>query len=631
MSRAVQVLTLKVGGDITEALKGLDKLAARTQKLGRDMQRAGKTLSRNVTAPLAAVGAAAVGAGVRLGNMADELLDLEQQTGLSTTALQEFRRVATVAGVDQDVLGKAAEQLTRRMSRGAEGSADLRHALDTLGISAHDASGNLRPMEDVVNESLTALADMEDVTTRNVLATKLFSRAATDIAPVLGLGSEAIAGARQEAHELGMVLDRDALEAANRFRVQWQTVRDSLKASVAQIGMAVIPVLSSLTETIQTRVVPMIRKAVEWFRTLDPETLKVAAAIGAVAASIGPLLIVGGKMIGMLAMVATPAGLAVAAIAALATTAYTVVKNWDVLKLQGTLIWTAIKAAVLDAVGGILGALEKMTSWIPVVGNKVTELREKFDRFAEESLANSGERIRELEMEINNNFVPALQATTAAANEATTAVEGLGGGSGGAGIAEPVVEMADTLNRVLIPSIQKVGPAARKSGKEGAEGMGELGDRVAEIGSGGLDAIADFATGSRDAIKNFVKSAIADLTRLAVKMAALKLVGGLVPGGGIGASILGGILGRASGGPVRAGQPYWVGEQGRELVVPSQSGTVVPEKALGGDVGSMASAILSRLGPPPSGMSPEAAATHDWYRRLFGAMVEDGRDRGVSF
>lgn len=40
--------------------------------------------------------------------------------------------------------------------------------------------------------------------------------------------------------------------------------------------------------------------------------------------------------------------------------------------------------------------------------------------------------------------------------------------------------------------------------------------------------------------------------------------------------------GRADGGPVTAGQAYWVGERGPEPFVPSQSGTIIPNHALGG-------------------------------------------------
>jgi hypothetical protein len=50
--------------------------------------------------------------------------------------------------------------------------------------------------------------------------------------------------------------------------------------------------------------------------------------------------------------------------------------------------------------------------------------------------------------------------------------------------------------------------------------------------------------------------------------------------GGVAASFMAGLVsvlpGRASGGPVTAGQPYVVGERGKELFVPDVSGTVVP-------------------------------------------------------
>jgi len=43
-----------------------------------------------------------------------------------------------------------------------------------------------------------------------------------------------------------------------------------------------------------------------------------------------------------------------------------------------------------------------------------------------------------------------------------------------------------------------------------------------------------------------------------------------------------GVRGRASGGPVTAGSPYVVGEQGPEMFVPSGSGTIISNDAMGG-------------------------------------------------
>ena len=45
------------------------------------------------------------------------------------------------------------------------------------------------------------------------------------------------------------------------------------------------------------------------------------------------------------------------------------------------------------------------------------------------------------------------------------------------------------------------------------------------------------------------------------------------------------LFGLAKGGPAKAGQPYIVGEQGPELFVPNQSGTVLPNNMMGGMAG----------------------------------------------
>lgn len=49
-------------------------------------------------------------------------------------------------------------------------------------------------------------------------------------------------------------------------------------------------------------------------------------------------------------------------------------------------------------------------------------------------------------------------------------------------------------------------------------------------------------------------------------------------------ALTGGFSGKAGGGSVSAGTPYIVGERGPELMVPSSSGTIVPNGAMGGSV-----------------------------------------------
>ena len=72
------------------------------------------------------------------------------------------------------------------------------------------------------------------------------------------------------------------------------------------------------------------------------------------------------------------------------------------------------------------------------------------------------------------------------------------------------------------------------------------------------------------------------------------------PGGAFGAKGLPGY--RAEGGPISAGSPYIVGEEGPELVIPQSSGTVIPNDAF-----DAATAALSRGGGGGSTESNDAA------------------------
>ena len=77
---------------------------------------------------------------------------------------------------------------------------------------------------------------------------------------------------------------------------------------------------------------------------------------------------------------------------------------------------------------------------------------------------------------------------------------------------------------------------------------------------------------------------------------------------------------RAAGGPVTGGQQYMVGERGPELFVPNQSGSIVPNNALGGQINVtvQAGAFL--------GSSDDA---REFARRIYGALNDEARRRGT--
>ena len=97
------------------------------------------------------------------------------------------------------------------------------------------------------------------------------------------------------------------------------------------------------------------------------------------------------------------------------------------------------------------------------------------------------------------------------------------------------------------------------------------------------NALDNFVETGKLSFSDLAKSIIKDILKIELKAAASNLWKALGSGGGgglFGGSIIPGFL--ADGGSATAGKPYIVGEQGPELFVPKQSGTVVPNGQLGG-------------------------------------------------
>ena len=100
------------------------------------------------------------------------------------------------------------------------------------------------------------------------------------------------------------------------------------------------------------------------------------------------------------------------------------------------------------------------------------------------------------------------------------------------------------------------------------------------------DAVKTFVETGKLDFRSFAADIISSLSgviaKLLLVMALNSLAGG--SGGGALASIatsLGGVAGKATGGPVGPGRTFMVGERGPELFTPPSTGTIVPNGMMG--------------------------------------------------
>lgn len=171
----------------------------------------------------------------------------------------------------------------------------------------------------------------------------------------------------------------------------------------------------------------------------------------------------------------------------------------------------------------------------------------------------------------------------------------------------------------LAEKIKKQADAAAQARMQLAEAtdrLNKINSASQQLGSALSSAFADAILEGKK-LNDVMQSLLKTLARAAINSAFTSIFSPSGTGGTSPFLQMLGIGARAGGGPVAAGKAYIVGENGPELMVPSQAGMVVPNAAMGKAGGGMAFAVNYSI--DASGADPSSIA------RLQAALVATNR------
>lgn len=215
---------------------------------------AGKA-AKKVAEAAAALGTAATAAATALGAMtvnaasnADELLQLSEQTHISTDDLQKYSYTLNFIDGDLDTLTKAMQKTTKNMNTARSGSGAMAEAYAKLGISVTDMNGDLRNNQEVFWEVIDALGKVENETERDALAMELLGKSGTELNTIIDAGSEAFKAYGDEAVAMGVVMSGDTVEALGQFDDKVQTLTASFDGLKNNAGLIALPFLDTIAD-----------------------------------------------------------------------------------------------------------------------------------------------------------------------------------------------------------------------------------------------------------------------------------------------------------------------------------------------------------------------------------------------
>ena len=229
------------------------------RRLGNSMQGLeGRIKNTNQAAGLLVMGikglaAAAVTSGVvalakSAIDLADDMRDLSQRTGVSIQTLGQFKIAAELSGSSLEGVAKGLTFLNKNMVAAATGADGAAAAFKTIGVATNDAQGNLRSADQVFLDIADRFATLRDGPEKAALAMRIFGKAGAELIPILNLGSE-------EIQRFGLNISQDFADKADAFDDQLGIANAQLTNLTIQIGSALLPVLNGLVLTLTQSVV----------------------------------------------------------------------------------------------------------------------------------------------------------------------------------------------------------------------------------------------------------------------------------------------------------------------------------------------------------------------------------------
>lgn len=284
------------------------------------------------------------------------------------------------SGIKASNAGTALRSLFTNLAKPTK---SMQAAMNKLGISLTDSKGKMKTLDTLMREMRGAFSGLTEAEKAQYAAT---IAGKTGMSGLLAIVNATEGDFKKLTAEIG--------KSTGAAKEMYDIANDNLTGRLTILKST----LESIAITLGNKLMPYVEKGVaklqslaEKFNALDDATLNTIIKVAAIAAAIGPAILIFGKLIttvgivvggvgkvgmmfarfgGVAGMIASPAGVVITALIAIAAAAVLIYKNWDKIK---PLIKSA-KKWFLDSFGGAGGAIEKFKTAFTTFGASVKKI-----------------------------------------------------------------------------------------------------------------------------------------------------------------------------------------------------------------------------------------------------------------
>lgn len=317
-------LVVKIGADTRDLNKQLGKVQREVRGMTSNITQLGKNMTRSITLPLAALGAAAVKSAADLETLETSFISLTGGAKQARDMVADLNKFTAQTPFQLEAVAQAARQLLASGTAVGEVNTQLQFLGDIAATSGNRIEDIAAIFSKVQAKGKVELESLNQLAERNIPIFTALAEATGLLPSELGAGAvsvqqfnDTLKGLAEEGGFANGAMQRLSETAAGRF----STALDNLKQAGAELGNVLLPTINKLLE--------FVTDLAQRFTALNGTTQQMIVEMGLAAAAIGPLVVLIPQIIAQITalrgafallntvLIANPIGAVITAIVAL--------------------------------------------------------------------------------------------------------------------------------------------------------------------------------------------------------------------------------------------------------------------------------------------------------------------------
>jgi tape measure domain-containing protein len=279
-------LVVKIGADTRDLNKQLGKVQRELRGMTSNITDLGQKMTRSVTLPLAALGAAAVKSAADLETLETSFISLTGGAEQAKNMVEQLNTFAAKTPFQLEEIGKAARQLIAAGTGIDEVNTQLQFLGDIAATSGSSIDEIAAIFAKVQAKGKVELENLNQLAERGIPIFTALSEATGLLPSELGAGAVSVEQFNKTLKsfaEQGGFAEGAMARLSQTAAGQFSTALDNLKKAGAELGNVMLPTIKKLI----TNVTDLTKR----FTAMDDSVKQVVVRLGLIASTIGPGLL----------------------------------------------------------------------------------------------------------------------------------------------------------------------------------------------------------------------------------------------------------------------------------------------------------------------------------------------------